>query len=91
MFSRVQILRSKVHHHEPHRSIKVPWSREVDNNHHLSHIIVRGREGVHAEKCSRFNLMMDFVHSEGCLKHALLDQLVLVLIISIVLKIVISI
>ena len=31
-------------------------------------------EVVHAEKCSRFNLMMDFVHCEGCLKHALLDR-----------------
>ena len=47
--------------------------------------------GVHAEKCSRFNLMMDFVHTEGCLKHALLDQLVLVIIISLLLKIVINI
>ena len=87
MWTRVQILQSKIHH----QFVKVPWSRKVDNTHHLSHISVRGREGVHAEKCSRFNLMMDFVHSEGCLKHALLDQLVLVLIISIVLKIVISI
>ena len=84
MCSRVQILQSKIHH----QFVKIPWSRKVDNTHHLSHISVRGREGVHAEKCSRFNLMIDFVHSEGCLKHALLDQLVLVLIISIVLKIV---